>query len=113
VHVQAPKGQYRVIGRGRIDTLAWPSEGLLCKDCETFNEAKDLADRNGELYFWTYVYNDNGDVLYEAGSYRAHVELLNHEPPEGPKSEPRRKPQASPLHGTEWPRPRGGGAASN
>ncbi len=93
MQVQAPKGQYRVIGRGRIDTLAWPSEGLFCKDCETYDEAKDLADRNGELYFWTYVYDDGGKLLYEAGSYREHVEMLNQNLPEGSKSEPRRKPQ--------------------
>jgi hypothetical protein len=112
VQVQAPKGQYRVIGQDPIDTLTWPS-GPLCKDCETFDEARDLAERNGELYLWIYVYDDNGKCLYEAGSYREHVELLNQEPPEGSKSEPRREPQASPLHGTEWPRPRDGGAASN
>jgi hypothetical protein len=106
VQVLAPKGQYRVIGQDPIDTLTWPS-GMLCKDCETFDEARDLAERNGELYLWLYVYDDNGKCLYETGSYWEHVELSNQEPPEGSKSEPRRKPR------TEWPRPRGGGTASN
>jgi len=31
------------------------------------DEARDLADRNGELYAWIYVYNDVGEILYEAG----------------------------------------------
>ena len=63
---QAPRGMYRVIGLAPIDTLTWPS-GPLWKDCETLDEARDLADRNGELYAWIYVYNDVGEILYEAG----------------------------------------------
>ena len=43
MQVQAPKGQYRVIGLDPIDTLTSPS-GPLWKDCETFQEARDLAD---------------------------------------------------------------------
>jgi hypothetical protein len=85
MQVQAPKGQYRVIGMGLIDTLRSP-EGPLWKDCETFDEAKDLADRSGESYFWTYVYDDSGELLYEAGSYRAHAESLRQQPPAGPKT---------------------------
>ncbi len=63
MQVQAPKGQFRVIGQ----------------------EAVELADRSGELYLWTYVYDDNGELLYEAGSYREHGERLKKEPPEGHK----------------------------
>ena len=85
MQVQAPKGQYRVIGMGRIDTLSSP-EGPLSKDCETFDEAKDLADRSGESYFWTYVYDDSGELLYEAGSYREHAESLKQEPPGASKT---------------------------
>jgi hypothetical protein len=85
MQVQAPKGQYRVIGMGRIDTLSSP-EGPLWQDCETFDEAKDLAYRSGESYFWTYVYDDTGALLYEAGSYQEYAESLRHEPPAGPKS---------------------------
>jgi len=57
-----------------IDTLAWPS-GPFWKDCETLDEARDLADRNGDLYLWsTYT-------LYEAGSeaqQRGRIEKPNH-----------------------------------
>ena len=54
MQVQAPKGQYRVIGLDPVDTLAWPS-GPLRKDCETLDEALDLADHNRALYLWVYV----------------------------------------------------------
>ena len=66
MQTQAPKGQYRVIGLDPFDTLTSPS-GPLWKDCETFDEARDFADRNGELYAWIYVYDDAGEILYEAG----------------------------------------------
>ena len=85
MQVQAPKGQFRVIGLDPIDTLTSPS-GPFSKDCETLEEAVELADRSGELYLWTYVYDDNGELLYEAGSYREHAERLKKEPPEGHKT---------------------------
>ena len=66
MQTRAPKDQYRVIGLHPIDTLTWLS-GPLWKECETFDEARDLADRNEELYVWVYVYDDAGDVLYETG----------------------------------------------
>ena len=66
MQVQAPKGQYRVIGLDPIDALTWPS-GPLWKDCETLEEAREFADRNGESYLWIYVYDDRGELLYEAG----------------------------------------------
>ena len=73
---QAPRGMYRVIGLAPIDTLTWPS-GPLWKDCETLDEARDLADCNGDLYAWVYVYNDAGEILYESGSERQqHLDLL-------------------------------------
>ena len=65
---QAPKGQYRVIGLDPIDTLTSPS-GPLWKDCETLEEARDLANRNGESYLWVYVYDDVGALLYETGCH--------------------------------------------
>ena len=68
MQTQAPKGQYRVIGVDPIDTLTSPS-GPLWKDCETFDEARDFADDNGELYLWVYVYDDAGNVLYETGRH--------------------------------------------
>jgi hypothetical protein len=73
--VHAPKGQYRVIGLDPVDTLTWPS-GPLWKDCETFDEALALADRNGDSYLWIYVYDDAGKVLHEAGCYREQLKEI-------------------------------------
>lgn len=67
MQTKAPSGRYRVIGLDPIDTLAWPS-GPLLKDCDTLDEARDLADRNGDLYLWVCVYNDAGEILYETAS---------------------------------------------
>ncbi len=82
MQVQAPKGQYRVIGLDPVDTLTWPS-GPLWKDCETFDEARDLAERNTESYAWVYIYDDAGELLYEAGCHAQFggIEKPNQEPP--------------------------------
>src|SRR5258707_13602703 len=93
MQVHAPKGQYRVIGLDHIDTLDSPS-GPLSKDFESFDEARDLADRMTEAYLWTYVYDDAGELLYEASSYQEQVEqveMLSQGPPEGSKDDIRRK----------------------
>jgi hypothetical protein len=85
MRTQAPRGQYRVIGLSPIDTLTWPS-GPLWKDCETLDEALDLADSNREFYTWVYVYNDADEILYEAGRKGQQLgrnEKLNQEPPRG------------------------------
>ena len=95
MQVQAPKGQYRVIGLDHVNTLDSPS-GPLCKDFESFDEARDLADRMSEEYVWIYVYDDAGEVLYEACFYREQVEqvkILSQEPSEDSKGEPRRRPR--------------------
>ena len=76
MQVRAPKGQYRVIGLDPVDTLTSPS-GPLWKDCETFDEALDLAASNDELYLRIYIYNDSGEVLHEAGSYREQVKRID------------------------------------
>jgi hypothetical protein len=76
MEVRAPKGQYRVIGLDPVDTLTWPS-GPLGKDCETFDKALDLAASNDELYLWIYIYNDNGEILHEAGCYREQVQRID------------------------------------
>ena len=52
MQTRAPKGQYRVIGLDPIDTLTWPS-GPLWKDCETLDQALDLADHHRALYLWS------------------------------------------------------------
>ena len=75
MQTQAPEGQYRVIGLDPVDTLTWPS-GPLWKDCETFDEARDLADRNEELYAWVYVYDDAGKLLYEGGCHTQQLERI-------------------------------------
>src|SRR5260370_12033434 len=95
MQVQAPKGQYRVIGLDHIDTLVSPS-GPLSKDFESFDAAKDLADRITEEYLWTYVYDDAGELLYEASSYREQAqqfEMSSQEPHTSSKSHPRTNPQ--------------------
>jgi len=89
MQVQAPKGQYRVIGLDPVDTLSWPS-GPLWKDCDSLDEARDFADQNEALYTWIDVYDDNGEVLYETGCYQQQLEMikkLDQEPPGGSKPE--------------------------
>jgi hypothetical protein len=76
MEVRAPKGQYRVIGLDPVDTLTWTS-GPLSKDCETFDKALDLAASNDELYLWIYIYNENGEILHEAGCYREQLKRIN------------------------------------
>ena len=83
MQVQAPKGQYRVIGLDPIDTLTSPS-GPLWKDCETFQEARDLADGNRDLYVGVYVYDDAGELLYETGSYADQLQRIQELNPESP-----------------------------
>ena len=75
MEVRAPKGQYRVFGLDPVDTLTWPS-GPLWKDCETFDEALDLAASNDQLYLQIYVYNDSGEILHEAGCYREQLKRI-------------------------------------
>src|SRR5207245_10926435 len=76
MEVRAPKGRYRVIGLDPVDTLTWPS-GPLWKDCETFDKALDLAASNDELYLRIYIYNDNGEILHEAGCYREQLKKIH------------------------------------
>lgn len=90
MRTQAPRGHYRVVGLDPIDTLASPS-GPLWKDCETLEEARDLADRNGSLFLWIYVYDDTGDILYKAGSeaqQHGRIKKPNQEPPRGTGPKP-------------------------
>jgi hypothetical protein len=53
-----------------LDTLTSAS-GPLWKDCDTFEEARDLADRNRECYLCFYVCDDAGELLHEAGCHGA------------------------------------------
>lgn len=75
MQTRAPKGQYRVIGLDPVDTLTSPS-GPLWKDCETFEEAREFANRNGDSYAWVYVYDDSGEVLYEGGCHAQQVQRI-------------------------------------
>ena len=83
MQTQAPEGQYRVIGLDPVDTLTWPS-GPLWKDCETFDEARDLADRNEESYAWVYVYDDAGKLLYKGGCHAQQLERIQTLNQDGP-----------------------------
>jgi hypothetical protein len=74
--VRAPRGQYRIIGLDPVDTLTSPS-GPLCKDCETLDDALDLAASNDGLYLRIYIYNDAGEVLHEAGCYREQLKKID------------------------------------
>jgi hypothetical protein len=68
----------------------------LSKDFESLEEARDLAERITEEYICTYVYDDAGELLYEASSYRERAqqaEMLSQEPPQGSKGDPRRTPR--------------------
>ena len=75
MEVRAPKGQYRVIGLDPVDTLTWPRSPLW-KACKTFDKALDLAASNNDLYLRIYIYNDNGEILHEAGCYREQLKGL-------------------------------------
>jgi len=75
METRAPKGQYRVIGLDSVDTLTGPS-GPLWKDCQTFDEALDLAASNDELYLRIYIYNDTGEILHEAGCYQEQLKRI-------------------------------------
>ena len=59
-----------------VDTLTWPS-GPLSKDCETFDEALDLAASNDALYTWIYIYNDTGEILHVAGCYPEQLKRID------------------------------------
>jgi len=89
MQTQAPKGQFRVIGLDPVDTLTWPS-GPLWKDCESIEDARNVADRNEGSYAWVYIYDDTGEILYEGGCHVQfeRIEKVNQEPPAGtgPKS---------------------------
>ena len=76
MEVCAPRGKYRVIGLDPVDTLTSPG-GPLWKDCETLDEALDLAASNDELYLRIYIYNDAGEVLHEAGCYREQLKRID------------------------------------
>ena len=75
MEVRAPKG---IPGNrtGSSRHATWPS-GPLRKDCETFDKALDLAASNDELYLWIYIYNDNGEILHEAGCYREQLKRIH------------------------------------
>jgi len=59
MQVQAPKGQYRVIGLDHDNTLDSPS-GPLRKDFESFDEARDFV---GAFKSWKYKVQLNNRAL--------------------------------------------------
>ena len=44
---------------------------------EGLDEALDLAASNDEWYLRIYVYNDNGEILHEAGCYREQLKRIH------------------------------------
>jgi hypothetical protein len=68
-------------------------EGPLSQDCETFDEALDLAASNDELYLWIYVYNDNGEILHEAGCYREQLKKIHELEEQRPGRAPDERPK--------------------
>jgi hypothetical protein len=67
---------HSILMRAAIRKFLLPRKALLWKDCETFDEALDLAASNDELYLQIYVYNDNGEILHEAGCYREQLKRI-------------------------------------
>ena len=53
---------------GTKTCLSSSASGPLWNDCETLEEARDLANCNGESYLLVCVYDDAGDLWYETGS---------------------------------------------
>jgi hypothetical protein len=87
MEVRAPKGQYRVIGLDPVDTLTWPS-GPLWND-----KALDLAASNDELYLRIYIYNDNGEILHEAGCHREQLKKIHELEEQRPGRAPDERPK--------------------
>lgn len=60
----APKGKFRVVGVDTFDGGDWV-EG----DCDTLEEAIELANKTGGTMLKTHVYDDKGKSLYHAGTF--------------------------------------------
>ena len=60
----APKSKFRVVGVDTFDGGDWVQG-----DFDTLEKAKECADKEGAPMTKTYVYNDKGQLVYEAGTF--------------------------------------------
>lgn len=56
--------KYRVVG---VDTFS--NEDWLENDFDTFQEAREHADKKGGVMTKMYVYDEDGNYIYEAGEF--------------------------------------------
>lgn len=63
-YLKAPKNKFRVIGVDTFSNEDW-EEGVFDK----VDEAKQVAKEKGGIMTKTYVYDDKGNCLYDAGTY--------------------------------------------
>ncbi len=63
--LRAPKGKYRVLG---VDTFEGPFADYLIGDYYSLSGAKKAAKREAGEMNPVYVYNDEGRLVFEAGS---------------------------------------------
>lgn len=61
---KAPKGKFRVVGVDTFDNSDWISG-----DFDTKEKAIEHAREKGGVMLKTHVYDDNGNHIYEAGSF--------------------------------------------
>ena len=61
---QAPMGKFRIVG---VDTFS--NEDWVEGDFVTLEQAKHVANQRGGEMRKMYIYNDQGNYLYEAGTY--------------------------------------------
>lgn len=64
VELKAPKDKFRVVGVDTFDGTDW----VKC-DCDTLEEAQEIAQENAGYMLKYYVYNDKAKQLYSAGTY--------------------------------------------
>ena len=63
-YLKAPKDKFRVIGVDTFSNEDW-EQGVF----DTIDEAKKVAKDKGGIMTKMYVYDDNGNCLYDAGTY--------------------------------------------
>lgn len=61
---QAPKGKFRVVGVDTFDGGDWVQQ-----DCDSLDEAIEVAKKNGGQMTKMHVYDENGNHLFDAGTF--------------------------------------------
>lgn len=64
VELKAPAGKFRVVGRDTFDGTEWVQN-----DCDTLEEALNLANKKGGTMLKMSVYDDKGTYRGEAGTF--------------------------------------------